>query len=108
MSADQKPKTLLECLTSPLEHERVWAVAELIYQTDGYFRAIAQAITGLALKVSDDESAMRDFLAVRRNAEEVSAWLCSHHQILCQHVGALSAVKAEAQDAQTQPDQVLH
>lgn len=103
-------KTLLEYLTGSLEHERILAVSDLIYQVDGYVRALAQAITGLAVKVADDDQAMRDFCAVRRNADEISAWLCAHHQLLCLYVEAQTAfvpVHAEPQDEQ-QPVQTLH
>lgn len=101
-------KTLIQYLTAPVEHERVLAVATLLDQIESYVRALGVAVTGLAVNVNPET--MKEFCAVRRNADEVTAWLAAHRAVLDQYaslalnVSAAEAVpvKAEARDDQAQ------
>jgi hypothetical protein len=102
-------RTILDYLTSPLEHERVQAVSDLLYQMDTYIRAIALGIVGLAVKAAAEGDAMREFLALRSNADEVSAWLCAHNSILRQHLqGVPVPVPAKAEAEAKTEEVVLH
>lgn len=107
-------KTLIQYLVGQLEHERVAAVAELVYQTENYVRALAVAITGLSVNANPET--ISEFSAVRRNANEVTDWLESHRKLLDQYANLSrrlsGAAVAEAvsvpTEAQEDPAQTLH
>ena len=97
----EKGKALLECLLSADEGERVMAVANVLYQAEGYARALSLMCGGVAAKA--DPATARDLFAVQKSAEDVCDWLAAQWIPLFDH-----STPAPAQTEAARPADTIH
>lgn len=88
----EEQASLLSCLVGPDELIRIVAVMELLGAADKYVRSIALMLTGLSVKI-DDEEISKDLMAARQSAEEISRWFVQHHDKLLVHIKAGQVAK---------------
>jgi hypothetical protein len=76
-------KTLLEGLSSANERDRVYMIADLLFQIESYTLLASMTLTGL---LSKHPEAARDLYSTKQMMDDLSAWLKNHHQSLYKHL----------------------
>ena len=81
--SDDSTQTLLELLSKGTEKERVYGVADVLFQMERYVRSASLALTGFVTK--HDAVVARDVFALIRMMDELGAWMKRHHMALYKH-----------------------
>jgi hypothetical protein len=78
---------LLEVLTNGSQEDRVYAIADILFQFETYTRNASMTLGGLLVKHELPLGATRDIFSVRQMLDELSSWLVSHYGPLYRQSG---------------------